>query len=71
MSESVRNAITRRIATQRLDLLITHGFDRVTDEIELEASFVGDVEEIGSSDVSCWVKEIERRLRDDHIPKAR
>jgi len=62
MSESVKNAITRRIATQHVDLLSTYGVEAVTDAIEEQASFVGEVEEIGSSDISCWVNSIKVSL---------
>jgi hypothetical protein len=46
---------------QRPDLL-KHGPQAVMSAIDDVADFVGDVDEIGSSDVSGWVKQVERRL---------
>jgi hypothetical protein len=46
---------------QRSDLLQTYGPKRGPC-IENVADFVGDVEEIGSSDVSGWVRQVEREL---------
>ena len=58
----VASAITRRILMQRADLLSKYGPEKVTAAIDEVADFVGDVEEIGSSDVSGWIKQIERSL---------
>lgn len=60
----VASAITRRIMSQRVDLLSKYGPEKVLSAIEDVADFVGDVEEIGSSDVSGWVKQVERTLGD-------
>jgi hypothetical protein len=60
----VAGAITRRIMMQRVDLLSKYGPEKVLSAIEDVADFVGDVEEIGSSDVSGWVKQVERTLGD-------
>ena len=60
----VAQAITRRIMLQRTDLLSKFGPERVGDAIDEVAHFVGDVEEIGSSDVSGWVRQVERNLGD-------
>jgi hypothetical protein len=60
----VAGAITRRILMQRTDLLSKYGPEKVLNAIEDVADFVGDVEEIGSSDVSGWVKQVERTLSD-------
>ena len=57
----VANAITRRIMMQRPDLL-KHGPQAVMQAIDDVADFVGEVEEIGSSDVSAWVKQVEQAL---------
>ena len=54
----VAQAIIRRILTQRQDLL-KYGADLVGDAIDDVASFVGHVDEIGTSDVSNWVKQVE------------
>ena len=58
----VASAITRRILSQRLDLLKKYGPVAVTQAIDDIADFVGDTEEIGSSDVSGWIKQIEQSL---------
>jgi chromosome segregation ATPase len=58
----VVNAITRRIMMQRVDLLSKYGPEKVGAAIDEVADFVGDVDEIGSSDVSGWVKHVERML---------
>ena len=58
----VTSAITRRIMMQRVDLLQKYGPELVGNAIDEVADFVGDVEEIGSSDVSGWVKHVERML---------
>lgn len=62
MSTAVRSAIARRIATQHVELIRCYGLDAVVEEIDDEAMFVGTVEEIGSSDISCWVNNIRKRL---------
>lgn len=58
----VASAILRRILMQRTDLLAKHGPEKVSNAIGDVAEFVGDVEEIGSSDVSGWIKQIEQSL---------
>jgi len=58
----VASAIARRIMSQRLDLLQNHGPQKVMAAIDDVADFVGDTEEIGSSDVSAWVKQVEQTL---------
>ena len=58
----VVNAISGRIMRQRVDLLRDHGLDKVMQAIDEVAEFVGDVEEIGSSDVSGWIKHVEQML---------
>jgi hypothetical protein len=58
----VAGAITRRILMQRSDLLQKYGPVAVTQAIDDVADFVGDVEEIGSSDVSRWIKQVEQSL---------
>ena len=55
-------AITNRILRQRTDLLQKFGPQAVMHAIDEVADFVGDVEEIGSSDVSGWVKHVEQLL---------
>lgn len=58
----VASAITRRILLQRSDLLAKYGPAKVTQAIDEVADFVGDTDEIGSSDVSGWVKQVEQSL---------
>jgi hypothetical protein len=58
----VAGAITRRILMQRADLLQKYGPEKVMAAIDEVADFVGDVEEIGSSDVSGWVRHVEQIL---------
>ena len=58
----VASAILRRILMQRLDLLSKYGPEKVSNAIGDVADFVGDVDEIGSSDVSGWIKHVERSL---------
>jgi len=58
----VAQAITRRILLQRTDLLAKYGPEKVMSAIDEVADFVGDVDEIGSSDVSGWVRHVEQIL---------
>lgn len=58
----VAQAIIRRILMQRTDLLAKHGPEKVGAAVDEVADFVGDVDEIGSSDVSGWVRQVERTL---------
>lgn len=62
--ESVRNALCTRVYHARLDLITKHGLDKVLEAIEQKASrFEGvKLEEIGTSDVSCWLMDIEKAL---------
>ena len=61
-TEAARNAISRRIMIQHVQLLADHGPVRVLAAIDDRAASLSDLEEIGSSDISCWVKDIERSL---------
>jgi hypothetical protein len=58
----VAQAIIRRILMQRTDLLAKHGPEKVGQAVDEVADFVGDVDEIGSSDVSGWIKHVEQML---------
>jgi hypothetical protein len=58
----VASSITRRILMQRTDLLAKYGPRNVIDAIEEVADFVGDTDEIGSSDVSGWIRQVEQIL---------
>ena len=59
---AVAQAIIRRILLQRTDLLAKHGPEKVGAAVDEVADFVGDVDEIGSSDVSGWVRHVEQML---------
>ena len=61
----VTGAITRRIMSQHLDLLKQYGPELVGSAVDDVADYVGDVDEIGSSDVSGWVAQVERMLREN------
>ena len=61
----VTGAITRRILSQRLDLLKQYGPELVGAAIDNVADYVGDVDEISKEDVSAWVNQVERMLRDN------
>ena len=61
----VTGAITRRIMSQHLDLLNQYGPELVGSAVDDVADYVGDVDEIGSSDVSGWVAQVERMLREN------
>ena len=60
--ESVQNAICYRIMRSHLNLLSEFGPLAVTDAAQAVAEHVGEVEEIGTSDVSAWVREVEQML---------
>ena len=46
-----------------LDLLKQYGPELVGQAVDEVADYVGDVDEIGSSDVSAWVNQVERMLK--------
>jgi hypothetical protein len=62
--DAVRSAITRRIVGQHLDLVSQHGVEAVLQAIDDVAENVGQVDEIGSSDVSAYVQMVQRELGD-------
>ena len=66
----VAQAIIRRILSQRLDLLKAHGPEKVGQAVDSVADFVGDVDEIGSSDVSGWIKQVERELGGNQLEES-
>jgi hypothetical protein len=59
---AVKNAIIHRILTGRVDLLDTYGLDLVESAVDFQVDMVGEVDEIGTSDVSCWVHSVENFL---------
>ena len=68
-NSSVADAILQRILYQRADLLKAYGPELVKSAVDNVADFVGDVDEIGSSDVSGWVREVARML-EENPPEA-
>ena len=60
----VLRSILARIANGRPELLTRHGVEAVIHAAESVAEFVGDVDEIGTSDVSGWVRQVEEYLQD-------
>jgi hypothetical protein len=58
----VARAVLHRIMMQHPGVLATHGPAKVMDAVDELAYHVGDVEEIGSSDVSGWTREVIRML---------
>ena len=60
--EAVEMAIMRRMLVAHTDLIVEFGLDKVVQAIEEVAYNVGDTDEIGSSDVSGWVRQVERIL---------
>lgn len=67
LEEGIVNAISRRIMHVNHDLLSKYGVVAVTDAISRKASQLAEygLEEIGSSDISIWVKQIESELEDE------
>jgi hypothetical protein len=64
--EAVEMAIMRRMLIAHTDLIVEFGLDRVVAAIEEVAYDVGDVDEIGTSDVSAYVRQVERILEPDN-----
>jgi ribosomal protein L12E/L44/L45/RPP1/RPP2 len=58
----VARAVLHRIMMQHPGVLATHGPERVLDAVDELAYHVGDVEEIGTSDVSGWTRDVIRML---------
>lgn len=56
-------AIRRRIVNGRLDLIKQYGLDQVSQAVDDVADGVGNVYEIGSSDVSGWIRQVEDILK--------
>jgi len=61
-SQAAADAMIFRIRTQNLDLLETYGATRLLEAINDRAESLNDLEEIGTSDVSCWVLDVRARL---------
>jgi len=65
-TEAVKNAIIRRIAMQHIDLLTQYGPEAVMSEVDDLASEMNDLDEIGSSDISAFVKNIKNNLENSN-----
>ena len=64
-SEAVEIAVIKRILVAHTDLIMEFGLDKVTQAIEEVAYNVGDVDEIGTSDVSAYVQQVKQILGAD------
>ena len=62
-SDAVQSAIIRRIINSHSDLLSQYGPEAITNATKDVAEWVGNVEEIGSSDVSAWVAQVKQSLQ--------
>jgi hypothetical protein len=61
-SEAVEMAIIKRILVAHTDLIMKFGLDKVTQAIEEVAYNVGDIYEIGKSDVNAYVHQVKQIL---------
>ena len=61
-SEAVERAVLNRIMVAHTDLLMQFGPDKVMQAAEEVAYNVGDVDEIGTSDVSAYVNQVKQIL---------
>lgn len=69
--QAAYNAIKRRITMQRVDLLRDYGPEAVLQAMEEVADRIGNVEEIGSSDVSIWVERVANILKSSHVTEGK
>jgi hypothetical protein len=60
--DAVQSAIINRIMRAHTDILGKYGPDKVLQAVENQADWVGEVDEIGSSDISIWVREVIKEL---------
>jgi hypothetical protein len=67
---AVESAIIRRIMGQHRDVLSKYGIEAVMDAAREQAEWVGDVDEIGSSDVSAWTRETIRSLQSQDMEES-
>lgn len=67
--DAVAGAVTRRIMSQHLDILSKYGPGKVLAAIDDVAQFAGGdgLDEIGSSDVSIWTKQVIQDLESGHF----
>ena len=57
-SEAVRDCLIQRFRTRHLDLVPKYGIVAIMDAINERAAYLDNLEEIGSSDISCWMKDV-------------
>ena len=57
-SESVKTCLIQRVRARHLDLVPKYGIQAILDAIDEKAACLYDLEEIGSSDISCWMKDV-------------
>jgi hypothetical protein len=67
VEDAVERAILHRIMMQHTGLLSKFGPEAVMNAAREVADFVGDVDEIGTSDVSGWVRQVERDLTSQEV----
>lgn len=65
----VMNALIRRTMATRPDLL-KHGPERLLAAIRDVADGVGEVQEIGTSDISAWMKRVEQHLNQQGVAEG-
>jgi hypothetical protein len=61
-TEAVEQAILKRIMVSHKDLLMTYGPEKIMSAASDVAYNVGDIGEVGSSDVSGWVRQVQQIL---------
>jgi hypothetical protein len=61
-TDAVERAVLNRIMVAHTDLLMQFGPEKVMQAVEEVAYGVGDVDEIGTSDVSAWVNQVRQIL---------
>jgi hypothetical protein len=70
-ANAVERAVLHRIMMQHSSLLGQYGPQAVMDAVRDVAEFVGDVDEIGSSDVSAYVRSVEQILAGSGLSEAK
>lgn len=66
-SSPVFRAIMRRLENAYPDVFTQYGYDVVEEAVNDQASFVGNVEEIGSSDISGWTRQVLDMLKRNEL----
>ncbi len=63
---AVYDAIAARVCNMHTELIKEFGLVSVINAIDEVSSHVGDVYEIGTSDVSCWVQRVTNVLHEQN-----